>query len=46
MRLIWNLLCLVPVFILCAVGCLAGMSGFNRVDRWCEETLHKYELLA
>lgn len=36
----------VPVFILCAVGCLAGLSGFNRLDRWCENTLHHYELLA
>jgi len=36
----------VPVFILCVVGCVSALCGVRWLDRWCENTLHHYELLA
>ena len=39
MKLLANFIRLVPVLLLCAVGCAAALLRFRRLDNWCETKL-------
>ena len=39
MKLLSNFIRLVPVLLLCALGCAAALIGLRRLDRWCQRSL-------
>ena len=39
MKTLIAIIMLPGIFLVCLVGCAAALSGFDRVDRWCERQL-------